>query len=232
MMSLSVVFWVLALPLVLGSYWFVFTPLSLPLIIIGAAIVAPAMTTLFAMADPRRIVNRPDTREIVAFFRDAVRRSWPIAAVTFIPLAVLAWNIAYFSNVEAWIGVFIPLWSIIFIFVFILTQFMFSLSGTMESRLRNAFRGAMFVLVTRPFRSLFLSLLILALTPLFALTVLPIVLFGPALVAAVVNRFVFDPLQVEVIDPNKPTSERDYERSQGLNPEPTVWERIRRGGRS
>ena len=49
---------------------------------------------------------------------------------------------------------------------------------------------------------------------------------------SVINRFVLDALQVEVIDPNAPTSERSYEKAQGLNPEQTVWERIKRGGRS
>ena len=46
------------------------------------------------------------------------------------------------------------------IIVFILMIFMYSVAGTMESGLRNAFRGAMYVLVSRPFTGLLLSVLV------------------------------------------------------------------------
>jgi hypothetical protein len=49
--------------------------------------------------------------------------------------------------------------------------------------------------------------------------VLPLILFGPGVAAAVINRFVLAGYDVEVIDPSAPTQERAYEVRQGINPD-------------
>lgn len=231
MIGLSITWWLCSLPAVLGVMLFLSAPILLPVALLSTFLIPPATVTLFAMADPRRIVNKPDREEMVAVFLSSVKRGWTIGLATVPLLLILAWNIVYFQGSSSFLAAFVPLWAILIIFLFILTLYMYSLAGTMESQLRNAFRGGMFVLISRPFAAAFLSVLVIIVTVIFGLMVLPVLLIGPALLAAVVNRFVLDALQVEVIDPNSPTTERAYEREKGINPEPTVWDRIKRGGR-
>ena len=231
MFGLSLAWWLCAVPAVLGAMLFLSAPILLPVALLAAFLIPPATVTLFAMADPRRIVNRPDRQEMVEVFKSSVKRGWVVGLATVPLLLVLLWNIIYFQGTNSFLAAFVPLWAIMIIFLLILILYMYSLAGTMESQVRNAFRGGMFVLVSRPFTSAFLSLLIITVTVIFAIMVLPLVLVGPALLAAIVNRFVLDALQVEVVDPNAPTNERAFEREKGINPEPSVWDRIKRGGR-
>jgi hypothetical protein len=231
MVGLSLAWWLCAVPAVLGVMLFLTAPILLPVALLSVFLIPPATVTLFSMADPRRIVNKPDREEMVAVFLSSVKRGWMIGLSTVPLLLILAWNIAYFQGSNSFLAAFVPLWAILIIFLFILALYMYSLAGTMESQVRNAFRGGMYVLITRPFTGAFLSVLIIVVAVVFGLMVLPMLLIGPALLAAVVNRFVLDALQVEVIDPNSPTTERAYEREKGINPEPTVWDRIKRGGR-
>lgn len=230
MVSLSLAWWLCAMPLVLAFFGlpFVLFILAAP---VAGVLLAPATVTLFSLADPRRIVNRPDLADAIAVFRSSIKRGWLIGAVTVVPLAVLVWNIMYFSGTSSFLAAFVPLWAIMVISIFILMIYMFSVAGTMESGLRNAFRGAMYVLVSRPFTGLLLSLLIMVVGFVLSVLVLPMVALGPALLAAVVNRFVLAGLGVEVVDPYAPTSERAYERAQGIEHDKTFWQRLRGSGR-
>lgn len=232
MAGLTIGWWLMAAPVVIGVLMFLTAPLLLPLLAVLALFVPPATVTLFSMADPRRIVSRPEFSDVRDVFLSTFKRGWMIGLATVPVLLILGWNIGYFSGSGSFLAAFVPLWVIMFIFLFILMLYMYSLAGTMESGLRNAFRGGMFVLISRPFTALFLSVLILVFGVIFTVMVIPMFLLGPSLMAAVVNRFVLDTLQVEVIDPNSPTVERAYEREKGMNPDPGIWERIKRGGRS
>lgn len=225
--------WVLcAVPIFVGYTLLAVSPLLLPLAIFTAFLIPPATVTLFALTDPRRVVDRPDMREIVHIFADTVKRGWIIGIVTIPALVVLLWNMRFFGGTSSILAAFVPLWLIMFVFLLVLSLYMFSLAGLMESGLRNAFRGGMFVLVSRPFVSMFLSLTIIVLGLLFSVAILPMITIGPAFFAAMINRMVLTELQVPVIDPNQPTSERQWERERGLNVEPTIWDRLKRGGRS
>lgn len=225
--------WILAaVPLFVGYTLLAISPFLLPIAIFTAFLVPPATVTLFALTDPRRIVDRPDMREIAHIFADSVKRGWLIALATVPALVVLIWNSVFFSGTETMLAAFVPLWLIMFVFLFILTLYMFSLAGLMESGLRNAFRGGMYVLVSRPFVSLFLSLFVIIVGTVFTVTVLPMVTIGPPLFAAIINRMVLTELKVPVIDPNQPTNEREWERERGLNMEQTIWDRLKRAGRA
>jgi hypothetical protein len=58
--------------------------------------------------------------------------------------------------------------------------------------------------------------------------VLPMLLFGPALIACIVNRVTLSVLGEQIIDPDAPTPERAEERARGLNPDPGLLSRFRR----
>jgi uncharacterized membrane protein YesL len=231
-MLLSFAWFACAAPLLVGYTLMAFSPLFIPVTIFTAILVPPATLTLFALTDPRRIVDRPDMREILHIFSESFKRSWTIGGATIPFLVILLWNAAFFGGTESYMAAMVPLWIVMFIFLFILTLYMFSLGGVMESGLRNAFRGGMFVLISRPFVSMFLSIVILVLSFVFSVAILPMLTIGPPLFAAIVNRMVLTELQVPVIDPNAPTNEREWERERGLNVEPTIWDRLKRTGKS
>ncbi|HWV24535.1 MAG TPA: DUF624 domain-containing protein [Thermomicrobiales bacterium] len=189
----------------------------------------PATVALFSMCDPRRKVSQPDFSDAVQVFKESFRRSWGIAIFSVPFLLILLWNLLFFSGTSQALVALVPLWIIMLVILYILMFYAFSVAATMESRTRNAFRGAMYVLVSRPFMSLGLSIFLMILGSVFAVMVLPMILFGPALLAAIVNRFVLMGLNVPIIDPDAPTDERQYERERGINPDRGFISRLRGG---
>lgn len=192
----------------------------------------PATLALFAMCDPRRRVSQPEFSDAVAIFKSAFLRSWKVALVTVPFVAILAWNLFYFSGTDHVLIALVPLWVIMLVILFVLLHYSFSVAAMMESGPRNALRGAMFVLVSRPFSGIALSLFLMVVGSVLAVMVLPMALFGPALLACIVNRFVLDGLGVPVTDPDSPTDERQDERERGVNPDPTLLSRLRGGKRA
>jgi uncharacterized membrane protein YesL len=187
----------------------------------------PATVALFWICDPRRRVSTPEFAEAVAVFKSSVRRSWGITVFTVPIFAILFWNAFFFSGSNHPLVALVPLWILMLLIIYIFILYAFSMAATMESGTRNAFRGAMFVLISNPFRSLFLCIFLIVLGTIMAVTVLPMVLFGPALLAAIVNRFVLDALKIDLDDPDAPTIERQAERQRGINPDPTMLNRLR-----
>ena len=187
----------------------------------------PATVALASIADPRRKGAAPELADAIAVFKASWKRSWGIAALTIPFLAMLFWNLTFFSSGNSILVPMIPLWLIMTVILFILTFYAFSVAGTMESGVRNAFRGAMFVLVSRPFMGIFLSILLGVLILVMTVTVIPLLLFGPSLVFCIVNRFTLTIFGEEIIDPSAPTVERADERARGVNPDPTLLGRMR-----
>ncbi len=190
----------------------------------------PATVALYAMADPRRQVSTPEFRDAVDVFTSSFRRSWGVFLFTVPLMAILIWNLYFFGGTNQILAAMSPLWLIMLVLIWVLMLYAYAVAGTMESGTRNAFRGAMFVLVSRPFVSITLSVFSIALIVVMTLTVVPMLLFGPALIASIVNRVVLYVLGVEIIDPSAPTTERAYERERGINPDRSWLSRLRPGG--
>jgi uncharacterized membrane protein YesL len=190
----------------------------------------PATVTLFAMADPRRQTASPEFTDSIKVMKTAFRRGWGIFLWTVPLIVVLIWNTYYFSDTEESLRVLIPLWLLMSVILITLSLYAFSVAGTMESGVRNAFRGGIYVLVSRPIRGLGLCLLLILLSLVMTVTVLPMLFLGPATIAAIVNRFVLDGLNVHVIDPNSPTDERAFEHERGINPDKGFLQRMRGSG--
>jgi len=64
-----------------------------------------------------------------------------------------------------------------------------------------------------------------------SVTILPMLLIGPALVFSIVNRFTLTILGEEIVDPSLPTNERADERARGVNPDPGFFSRFRGGSK-
>lgn len=227
-MLLSVLVWLCALPFYFGYAFATLALIFVPIAVLTFALVPSALTTLFYATDPRLIVHKPDFGDLKSVFTSSFVRSWKIALVTILPLMMIGWNIRFFAGSDHMLAVFVPLWVIMWVFLFVLTLYMFCLAGTHESGVRNAFRGGMYVLVKYPFRALFLSLFTLMVGWVFTVALLPMIVIGPAMFAAIVNRFVFNALEVYVIDPNSPTDERAWERERGINPDRSLADRVLR----
>lgn len=176
----------------------------------------PATVALFRMADPRNQTELPELRDFFRVIGEVFRTAWGIAAFTVPVILVLLWNTLFFQGSSSAFTVMVPLWIVMIFIASILMLYAYATVATMDAKVRNAFRGATYLLVLRPFSSGILMLLLLILMAILAVLVLPLVLFGPAVTAAVINRFALDGFDVEVIDPNRPTTERAAERSRGV----------------
>lgn len=192
----------------------------------------PATLTLFSICDPRRRIDHPEFRDAVEIFKASFLRSWKVALVSLPFPLILAWNLVFFAGTDHVLVALVPLWLIMFVILFVASFYAMSVAAAMESGPRNALRGAMFVLVSRPFVSLGLSIFLLLVGSLFTVTVLPMVLLGPALFACIVNRVVLETLDVPVIDPDSPTDERADEKARGVNLDPTLLTRLKGGKRA
>lgn len=223
---LSILFAFCSLPAAFMFLYVRFHLVTLPVLMLSGILMPPALVVMYALVDPRRALDKPEWSEIGRMFLGGFVRSWKLALCTVLPLIIIGWNIAYFSGSGHMLELLVPLWVVMWVFIFILTQYCFCLAGTLESGLRNSFRGGLFVMVKYPFRSVLLSLFVIALGFTFTVTMLPMIVIGPAFFAAIVTRFVFEAFDIFVVDPNSPTDERAWERERGINQERNVIARM------
>jgi len=170
-----------------------------------------AMVALAAMTDPRRSVDRPEWREAVAAVRGALGRGWGVALLTLPVVAVLVANLSYYGDrVSRW-GLLIPLWTLLLLIATAVTLQAFAVAGLTGAGAWPAVKQAVILTLLRPGRSLALVLFAVLLAVIGGALVVPLVLFVPALVAAVAARFVLSGLGVPIPDPLDPTEERRAE---------------------
>jgi uncharacterized membrane protein YesL len=203
----SVLWWMATLPVVL--LW----PIIPGFALLGFLLFGPAATlALFAATDPRRAVSRPDLAEMLAIWRSRLTYSWKLIAVTLpIPL-VLFNNILVFGGSSDALATLTPLWTVLFVIMVSLTLVAFGVAAMFELSIRETLKRAVYVLVAAPFRTLFVLAWIVILIVLGAVMVVPLILFVPALVGAILDRHLVQVFKLEVIDPNTPTEERLLER--------------------
>lgn len=187
----------------------------------------PATVALTSVTDPRRKGAAPEFADALDVFKSSWKRSWGIALFTIPFLMMLFWNVSYFAGADHFLASMIPLWLIMLVIISAVTIYAFSVAGTMESGVRNAFRGSLYILISRPFMGLGLVIFVLILTLVLGVLVLPMLLIGPALIACIVNRFTLAILGEEIEDPLAPTPERADEKARGVNPDPGLLNRFR-----
>jgi uncharacterized membrane protein YesL len=186
----------------------------------------PATVALFRMMDPRNAIQMPEVADFFRILRENFKTAWMVALFTVPVIVVLTWNMLFFRETDSIFAIMVPLWFVMIAITFMLMVYAFATVAAMESYTRNAFRGSVYMLVMWPFTSALLFVLLLLLSALFAVLVLPLILFGPGVAAAVINRFVLAGYDIEVIDPGAPTVERAYEVQRGINPEVSVAKRF------
>jgi uncharacterized membrane protein YesL len=192
----------------------------------------PATVALFRMMDPRNHVALPELRDFFRVMREYFATAWAVAGFTVPVVLVLVWNSVFFQGSNSLFAMMVPLWFVMGVIVLMLMLYAFATVAAMESRTRNAFRGATYLMVMRPFTAGALIVGLVLISSVLAVLVLPIFLFGPGVAAAIVNRFVLAGYNVEVFDPNRPTQERSHEVASGINPDDGMrgWFRKAKGG--
>ena len=170
---------------------------------------APAATvTLAAMADPRRAIERPDWREALGVARRSLWRGWGVVLPPLPFVAVLLANLSFYGErADRW-GVLVPLWTLLLLFALAVVLYAFAVAGLTDATDWSATKRAGLLVMRRPGQALVVAVVVLVVTAVGAALVVPLVMFVPALIAAVVNRVVLDGLGSPVLDPLAPTEER------------------------
>ena len=209
----SVGWWLASLPVLI--LW----PFISWVALLGFLLFGPGATvTLFHVTDPRRSIDRPDVREALALFRGNVVFGWKMAAATLIVPVVLLNNLVAFGRSNTWLAGLAPLWTVLLVIAVVFLLVGFAVAGMFGGPVSTTLRRTAYVLVAAPFRSLFVTAMMLLFILLGTLMVIPLILFVPALVAATLDRHVARAFDLAIVDPNTPTDERVRERTTGRDP--------------
>lgn len=177
--------------------------------------VGPATITLFAMTDPRRIGDVPDWSEAIRIGRRSWRRGWLILLATAPFMFVLVWNIRAFATSSSQIVVLEPLWLLLLLIVGSICALALSTAALLDLPAAMALRQGLQLVGAHPLRCIVMALALWLIVALGSALVVPMVMFVPALVAAIGNRFALDGLGIPVADPLAPTEEREREARSG-----------------
>ena len=173
-----------------------------------------ALVTLAALTDPRRGPNRPSWREALLSLRQNLWRGWGVAVLTVPLVAVLLANLAFYGDGGSGWGVLVPLWTLLLVMSMALTGYAFVIAGLIDQPVGSTVKLAAFLVGRRPLRAIALVIFTAAAVVIGTALVVPLVMFLPALLAAVFNRLVLDGLGLPVVDPTAPTEERRQEELQ------------------
>ena len=173
---------------------------------------APGATlALAALTDPRRSVDRPEWREVVPIVRANLVRGWRLALLTLPFLAVLAANLGSYAGANSRWALLVPLWTLLFVTALAVLLAAVSVAGLLDTPALDSVKLGVLVALRRPFRTLAILVVLGLIVAVGTLLVVPLVMPVPALVAAMVNRFVLGTLGIAVPDPLAPTAEREEE---------------------
>lgn len=177
--------------------------------------IGPATVALFAMTDPRRLGGEPEWSDALLAARRAWRRGWFILLATVPLMFVLVWNIRAFASASSAIVVLEPLWLVLLLFIGSICAYALASTALLDLPAAVALRQATQLVGARPIRALAMAATIWLLVLIGSLLVVPMVMFVPALVSAIVNRFTLDGLGIPVTDVLEPTEERLREEQTG-----------------
>lgn len=171
----------------------------------------PAATlVLFQHADPRigTLKDRPNWSETMRLIWVNLWRGWRLALLTLPALLLVIYNIGFYGGNTNALGLLAPLWFFLFLIGYLISLSTFAIAALLdEQRARSAAKLA-FILVGAKLPHGLLLLLCLAIVMLIgSVLVVPAIMFGPATIAATVNRFVLAGLRVEIPNSLEPTPE-------------------------
>jgi uncharacterized membrane protein YesL len=179
---------------------------------------APGATlALFRVIDPRVTseLDRPSLRESADFARRSLARGWRLALVCLPIVAVLLWNLRYYSLGQSQVALLAPLWIMLLLTAIFMTATAFSAAALLDQPWRPALTYAAIQTGRQLPTVLVISAVLWPLFLLGGLLVVPVFMFLPATFAAVINRFLLASEGIAIPDPLFPTDERAVEEARG-----------------
>jgi len=178
-------------------------------------ILGPAATiALFAHADPRigTLNDRLSPSETIWLIVRSIWRGWRLALLILPILLLLSYNIAFYGTRTSAIGILSPLWLFLFVIGLMIAASAFAIEALRaEERALAAARLAIIMVGAQLPRAVLVMLLTIAVGAVFAVLIVPFILFFPATVAAISNRFVLSGFRIAIPNPLDPTPERAAE---------------------
>jgi uncharacterized membrane protein YesL len=179
---------------------------------VGLILPGPAATiALFTHADPRigTLTDRPSWAETLRLIRANLWRGWRLALITVPVLLLVLYNISFYGRGTSALGLLAPLWLFLLLIGLLITMSACSISALLqEESAKTAAKLAVVLVGARLPRGLLLLLCTSIVVLLGSVLIVPAVMFIPATVAAIVNRFVLTGLRLDIPDPLSPTPER------------------------
>ena len=177
---------------------------------LATIVFAPAaLLTLFFVADPRHggETEQPSVAVTLRFLKDRWARSWVLGLATVPVVALLFLNLVYYGGRTGVVGALAPLWLVLFLIGLMIALTSFSACALLDKPVKASLRLGFLITGKALPRCALVLLLIAILTIVGTFLILPVILFLPATIAAILNRLVLSVLNIAVPDPNAPTPE-------------------------
>jgi uncharacterized membrane protein YesL len=177
---------------------------------LASIVFAPAaLLTLFYVADPRHggETEQPSAAAALRFLKERWPRSWGLGLVTIPVVALLFLNMVFYGGHAGTLGALAPLWLVLFLIGLMIALTSFSVCALLDKPVKASLRLGFLITGKALPRCALVLLLIAILTVIGTFLILPLILFLPATIAAIINRLVLSVLNIAVADPNAPTPE-------------------------
>jgi len=176
-----------------------------------------ALLALFKTTDPRigSSFDRPGPREFVAEAAHQWRRGWALALVTAPILALLGYNLWFYGASDSRLSILVPAWVLFLTIAALVSISAFAIAALFDEPPLSALKIAAILIGAKIGHALVVGVLLYGLAFLSVLLVVPVVMFLPATIAAIINRLVLAGLGIPINDPLAPTEERRIEESIG-----------------
>jgi hypothetical protein len=180
---------------------------------VGIAVIisAPAATiSLFRVTDPRSVLddNRPAFRDVGKLISSVFRRSW-ILTILFAPVAFVAIvNLAIYAGDQSRLSILVPFWIATLLILLLVGTASASVVGLQNAGWKDAIISAGVAITRRPLAAVVNFGAGILIIMIGAVLVVPLFLIVPAMICAIVNRYVLRSLDLAVPEPLQPSPER------------------------
>jgi uncharacterized membrane protein YesL len=176
----------------------------------ASVIFAPAaLLTLFRVTDPRHGIEteKPSVSSTLRYLRAHWGRSWILGFATIPVLALLFYNAVFYSRHSGALSALTPLWLVLFAIALMIALAAFSTCALLDRSVKGSLRLG-FLITGKALPRYAIVVAVTAVLTLFgAVMIIPVILFLPASIAAIVNRLILTELSISIADPNAPTPE-------------------------
>jgi uncharacterized membrane protein YesL len=184
---------------------------------IASIVFAPtALLALFHVADPRHGIQSeaPTPATTIRYVKEHWLRSWALGLATIPVVALLFYNnMVFYGRRTGTLSALTPLWLVLFVLGLMIALASFSACALLDRPVKASLRLGFLITGKALPRYALVAILVGVLALIGAFLIVPVVLFLPATIAAILNRMMLSVLDIPVPDPNLPTPELLAERA-------------------